>query len=289
MAENDWARTRSSISAIPDSSSSTGTSTETSGDPATSMAPSSRVAVVLVLWNCAQELGACLRALEEEGAAAPLDVICVDNGSEDDSVAIARQHGAHVVEMGRNAGFPAAVNAGLTHARTPYVLLLNPDVELRPGALTLCLEVLTADPSIGLVGCNLRRVRRRARLGHGTSVPLPLRRGAGDLRPHPAQQTARPPVLPGLGPDRLPGRRLRERRLHAPAHRFPARARGPGRVGLHVPRGPGAVPAGVGREGSGCGSWPRRWGPTSAGRARCGPHPSAGRRPTSTGPTPTWN
>jgi GT2 family glycosyltransferase len=114
--------------------------------------------VVLVLWNCEQELGLCLRSLASDAGAVPIEVICVDNGSEDASVAVAREHGAVVVEMGRNAGFPVAVNVGLARVRSPYVLLLNPDVELRPAALVRCLEVLTADPSIGLVGCNLRRV-----------------------------------------------------------------------------------------------------------------------------------
>lgn len=120
--------------------------------------------MILVLWNCEQELPQCLRSLAE-GTDVPVEVICVDNASEDRSVEVARAQGALVVEMGTNVGFPAAVNAGLRHATMPYVLLLNPDVELRPGVLARCLEELAADPTIGMVGCNLRRVDGSPDLG----------------------------------------------------------------------------------------------------------------------------
>lgn len=89
----------------------------------------------------------------------------MDNASEDRSAEIARMHGARVVKSGVNAGFPAAVNAALAHASAPYVLLLNPDVELGPGVLDRCLEELLANPDIGVVGCNLRRVDGTPDLG----------------------------------------------------------------------------------------------------------------------------
>lgn len=94
-----------------------------------------------------------------------LEVICVDNASEDRSVAVAREHGAKVVEMGRNVGFPAAVNAGLRLATAPYVLLLNPDVELGPGIVARCIEELEGDAGVGMVGCNLRRMDGSPDLG----------------------------------------------------------------------------------------------------------------------------
>lgn len=91
-----------------------------------------------------------------DGVSPATEVICVDNGSEDDSVAIARDLGAEVVEMGSNRGFPVAVNAGVARAAGEYVLLLNPDVELESHTVARCLEVL-AEPGVGMVGANLRR------------------------------------------------------------------------------------------------------------------------------------
>lgn len=112
--------------------------------------------MILVLWNCEQELPRCLSSLTEAGTS--VEIICVDNASEDGSVVVAREHSARVVEMGFNAGFPVAVNAGLAHATAPYVLLLNPDVELGPDTVVRCIDELRRDPGVGMVGCNLRRV-----------------------------------------------------------------------------------------------------------------------------------
>jgi len=114
--------------------------------------------VIIVLWNSALELPGCLGSLAAAGETLHLQIICVDNGSEDESVAIARGHGVEVMEMGANLGFPAAVNAGLTRVTSPFVLLLNPDVDLAPGALARCLDELGADSTVGMVGANLRRV-----------------------------------------------------------------------------------------------------------------------------------
>lgn len=115
------------------------------------------VSVILVLWNCQQELAGCLESLAVGAEGLVLQVICVDNASEDVSVDIARTYGASVIEMGVNAGFPRAVNAGLAETRGAYVLLLNPDVELGPGAVRRCLDELRSDRSLGMVGANLRR------------------------------------------------------------------------------------------------------------------------------------
>lgn len=83
------------------------------------------------------------------GSARP---IVIDNGSADDSAAVARAHNATVIELGRNVGFPAAVNVGLDRVTAPATLLLNPDLVVSPGTIEHCLQVLDSDASIGLVG-----------------------------------------------------------------------------------------------------------------------------------------
>ena len=63
----------------------------------------------------------------------PIDrVIVVDNGSSDDSVLVAKQAGAEVIELGRNTGFSHAVNAGIQSARTEWIAILNNDVSPKP-------------------------------------------------------------------------------------------------------------------------------------------------------------
>jgi GT2 family glycosyltransferase len=103
--------------------------------------------VIVVTWNSAPHLGATLTALPPWAR-----VVVVDNASADSSVHLARSMSAEVIEMGRNTGFPSAVNAGLATVTAPAVLLLNPDIVVAPGTVERCLTALRDDPTIGIVG-----------------------------------------------------------------------------------------------------------------------------------------
>ena len=63
----------------------------------------------------------------------------MDNGSTDDTVAIAERKGARVVALSQNRGFAAAVNAGILEARSDWLLILNNDVDLDSGWLETAL------------------------------------------------------------------------------------------------------------------------------------------------------
>lgn len=112
-----------------------------------------RVAVVVVSFNTREHLLGCLRSLATH-VTLPLEVVVVDNGSEDGSVAAARlAHPAvRVLENGANIGFAAATNRGLREARSPYCLLLNSDAEVRPGAVEALAGVLDTRADVGIVG-----------------------------------------------------------------------------------------------------------------------------------------
>jgi glycosyltransferase involved in cell wall biosynthesis len=69
-------------------------------------------------------------------AAVPADfgVIVVDNGSTDDTAAVARAHGARVVSEPR-PGYGAAVQAGVRAATAPYVAVMDGDGSFDPAEL----------------------------------------------------------------------------------------------------------------------------------------------------------
>lgn len=93
--------------------------------------------VVVVTHDSAPDLRALLASLVEHVAPAP-QVIVVDSGSRDDSVAVARAAGAEVIVLDGNPGFGAANNAGVARAAHPVTVLLNPDVvALDDGLATL--------------------------------------------------------------------------------------------------------------------------------------------------------
>ena len=61
--------------------------------------------------------------------------IVVDNGSTDDSVAVARALGAEVIVLEENVGFATANNAALARTETPNVAFVNPDVSVQAADL----------------------------------------------------------------------------------------------------------------------------------------------------------
>jgi N-acetylglucosaminyl-diphospho-decaprenol L-rhamnosyltransferase len=103
------------------------------------------LAVVCVTWNSAPHLPHLLASLGPglDGLAWRLWV--VDNASADESVALVRQLApeAVVVQTGSNAGYAAAINAGI-RAVPPHaaVLVLNPDVRLDPGCGSALMRTL---------------------------------------------------------------------------------------------------------------------------------------------------
>src|SRR5690349_10545681 len=92
------------------------------------------ISAVLPVWNGRELLGRLLDTLDAQTI--PVDeVIAVDNGSSDGAPELARQRGARVIAMGRNAGFAAAVNRGIKEARSDSIAVVNTDVELSPDYL----------------------------------------------------------------------------------------------------------------------------------------------------------
>jgi GT2 family glycosyltransferase len=89
------------------------------------------VTAVVPVWNGRDLLARLLDTLDGQTVRAA-EVIVVDNGSEDGAPEMARKRGARVAAMGRNAGFAPAVNRGIGEARTPWIAVLNSDVELAP-------------------------------------------------------------------------------------------------------------------------------------------------------------
>jgi len=89
------------------------------------------VTAVVPNWNGRERTERLLEALQAQSRP-PEEVIVVDNGSEDDSVEMARRRGARVIELRHNAGFAGAANRGVEAARTAWVAILNNDVEPEP-------------------------------------------------------------------------------------------------------------------------------------------------------------
>jgi|GEM_PF-290574 len=111
------------------------------------------LAVVIVNYRCAEDTVACLDKVFAHADGLRLEVVVVDNCSGDGSPRlIAEAHPTvRVIERDHNGGFAAGVNEGFAATRAPFVLLLNPDAELLPGALAALFAHLRRQPRTAVV------------------------------------------------------------------------------------------------------------------------------------------
>ncbi|MDQ7857872.1 MAG: glycosyltransferase [Armatimonadota bacterium] len=116
-----------------------------------------QVSVVLLTWNSSRHIGAAMDALSREIARLPAEVLVIDNGSADDSAAIAAAHlpQARIVRNPTNRGVARARNQGARLARGRYVLFLDSDTEMQPGSLEAMVRFLDTHPTAAVVGPRL--------------------------------------------------------------------------------------------------------------------------------------
>lgn len=144
------------------------------------------VSIVIPNWNGAALLPDCFAALAAQTLRGA-EIVLVDNGSTDDSLAraaaLAGQFGLALVPvpLPENRGFAAATNAGLARAAAPYVFCLNNDAAPAPDCLEALVGALEGAPP-GFGFCAPRLVlwdapERIDTAGHGFTIA-----GAGFAR-----------------------------------------------------------------------------------------------------------
>lgn len=103
-------------------------------------------AIVILNWNGLTWLQRFLPDVVK--AAEGAEVVVADNGSSDGSVnwLEASMPGVRTISLERNLGFAGGYNAALARVQATYFVLLNSDVEVRPGWLTGMRALLDADP-----------------------------------------------------------------------------------------------------------------------------------------------
>ena len=102
---------------------------------------------IVVTFDSAHALPDCLDALRADN----VPIIVVDNGSTDDTVAIAEERHTTVIRNHRNEGYGRANNAGAQAARSEFLLVVNPDVIVAPGAIAALLDAARRYPDAGLL------------------------------------------------------------------------------------------------------------------------------------------
>jgi N-acetylglucosaminyl-diphospho-decaprenol L-rhamnosyltransferase len=117
---------------------------------------STTLSIVILNWNTVDLVKDCLQSVDDN-VALDYEVIVVDNGSIDGSVAMVEEHFSHhqLIVLPENLGFSAGNNVALAVARGRYILLLNPDTVVLPHALQPLIDFMEDHPRAGIVGPTL--------------------------------------------------------------------------------------------------------------------------------------
>jgi N-acetylglucosaminyl-diphospho-decaprenol L-rhamnosyltransferase len=108
------------------------------------------IGIVIVTYNSAPEIGACLDAALASGG----EVVVVDNASSDGTIEEVGRRGARLIANSDNRGFAAAVNQGFAVLNCEHILLLNPDSVLQSSVEPLR-EACDLKMAAGAGGCLL--------------------------------------------------------------------------------------------------------------------------------------
>lgn len=119
--------------------------------------PDPAVSIVIVSFNARDLLTLTLYRLATQQffAGASFEVIVVDNASDSETQAVLDQlDNVEIIRNTKNLGYGPACNRGAAAARGRYLLFLNPDVDLMPGAIGALVKPF-ADATVGIVGAHL--------------------------------------------------------------------------------------------------------------------------------------
>jgi len=106
--------------------------------------------VVVLNWNGLPVIESCLESILRQ-TYQPLELIVVDNGSEDASPDLVRNRfpRARLILNGKNLGYGAGNNVGIKASGGQYIFILNNDARLDPGCIERLIGPFKQDPGLG--------------------------------------------------------------------------------------------------------------------------------------------
>jgi GT2 family glycosyltransferase len=114
--------------------------------------------IVILSYNVEKLLVDCLNSLFKSKTSSDLwNIIVIDNASSDNSVQAVRKFfpDIKIIKNKTNLGFSAGNNIALHQVKTDFVLLLNPDTVVYPGAIQTVQKYLEEHPDVAAATCRV--------------------------------------------------------------------------------------------------------------------------------------
>ena len=113
-----------------------------------------RLSICIVTYNARDWLVGCLNSIQENTQLTSLEIIVVDNGSEDGIEELLSRDYPQVRFIGNNSnqGYTRPMNQGLKAAHGQYLMQLNPDTKILSGAIDKLMSYMDGNTQIGICG-----------------------------------------------------------------------------------------------------------------------------------------
>jgi len=133
------------------------------------------VSIIIVSFNVKDLLRECLKSLRHESI--PFEVFVVDNASQDGTLTMLKTEFGDwsaliIIANDENFGFAKANNQAIPRCLGKYILFLNPDTIVKPGAITALANYLDTHPDVGVVGPRVTYEDGSLQLSCGTRPTL---------------------------------------------------------------------------------------------------------------------
>lgn len=115
------------------------------------------ISIVIVSYKVRYFLRQCLQSVFKSSVAATLEVIVVDNASNDGTIEMLNDEFPDVilVSNSENLGFGKANNLGFKRASGDYILILNPDTIIEESTLQICMDYFESHDQTGAIGVRM--------------------------------------------------------------------------------------------------------------------------------------
>ncbi|GAK57086.1 undecaprenyl-phosphate glucose phosphotransferase [Candidatus Vecturithrix granuli] len=135
-----------------------------------------KLLITLVNYKTTDLLLKCLESIQQQKIHADYRIVVIDNNSQDGGMEYVKKAYPEIVliENGTNNGYAIAVNQAIRLFDSDYILLLNPDIEVKPGAIDALVKFMDATPDVGITGGKLFYPDGRLQYSCRTFFSLPV-------------------------------------------------------------------------------------------------------------------
>ena len=133
------------------------------------------LSIIIVNYNVKEFLQNLLYSISKASSNTTMEIIIVDNASDDGSVELIREKfpSVQIISNEKNQGFGKANNQALQIAKGKHILLINPDTIVSEDTFDMLIDFFEKNPEAGLAGCKILNPDGSLQLACRRSFPGP--------------------------------------------------------------------------------------------------------------------